>query len=100
MGPSHRPGRVRERLAAVVGTEHEDVMLSVAEQLIKQGFDKGLEKALEGQRTMLLRLLGRRFGVVSEHITARVAAATPSELERWFERVLDAASLDDVFASE
>jgi hypothetical protein len=75
-------------------------MLSVAEQLIKQGFDKGLEKALEGHRTMLLRLLVRRFGALPEPVAARVATATPAELERWSDRILDAASLDDVFGSE
>jgi hypothetical protein len=91
------PDTVRERVAAVVGPKHEDVMLSVYDQLIKRGFDKGLEK---GQRAMLLRLLGRRFGAVPEQITARVAAATPSELERWSDRLLEAASLDDVFTSE
>ncbi|HWN66293.1 MAG TPA: DUF4351 domain-containing protein, partial [Haliangium sp.] len=98
------PGTVRERIAAVVGPKHEDVMLSVAEQLIKQGFDKGLEKglekALEGQRTMLLRLLGRRFGAVPDPIMERVTAATTPELERWSDRLFDAASLDDVFRSE
>jgi hypothetical protein len=66
---------------------------AVAEQLINQGLEKG-------QRTMLLRQLGRRFGAVPEPIAARVSAATPAELERWSDRVLDAASLDDVFASE
>jgi Putative transposase, YhgA-like/Domain of unknown function (DUF4351) len=87
------PGTVRERIAAVVGTEHEDVMLSVAEQLIHQGLEKG-------QRAMLLRLLGRRFGAVPEPIAARVSTATLPELERWSDRVLEAASLDDVFAGE
>lgn len=87
------PGTTRERIAAVVGPKHEDVMLSVAEQLIKEGFDKG-------QRGMLLRLLGRRFGAVPEPIAARVAEAAPPELERWFDRALEATSLDDVFASE
>ena len=38
--------------------------------------------------------------VVPESIAARVAAATPPELERWGDRVLDAVSLDDVFAGE
>jgi predicted transposase YdaD len=91
------PGTTRERIAAVDGPKHEDTMLSVAEQLIQQGFEKGLEK---GQRGMLLRLLGRRFGAVPEQITARVATAAPAELERWFDRALEADSLDDVLASE
>jgi hypothetical protein len=95
------PETVRERVVAVVGPERENAMLSVYDQLIKQGFDKGLEDGLEqGQRVMLLRLLGRRFGAVPESIAARVTAAAPSELERWSDRLLDAASLDDVFRGE
>jgi predicted transposase YdaD len=99
------PGTVRARVAAVVGQEREDAMLSVYDQLIKQGFVKGLETGLEsglekGQRAMLLRLLGRRFGAVPERITARVAAATPPQLERWFDSALDAASLDELFDGE
>jgi hypothetical protein len=54
-----------------------------------------LKERLEGQRAMLLRLLGRRFGAVLEPIAARVAAATPPEVERWFDRALDAASLGE-----
>jgi hypothetical protein len=44
--------------------------------------------------------LGRRFGAVPEPIAVRVSAATPPDLERWFDRVLDAGSIDDVFAGE
>jgi hypothetical protein len=88
---------VHERIVAAVGPRQEDAMLSTLERLVQQGFDKGLEK---GQRAMLLRLLGRRFGAVPEPIAARVSAATPPELERWFDRALEASSLDDVFRSE
>ncbi len=102
------PDTVRQRIAAVVGPEQEDIMLSVADQLIQQGFDKGIEKGLErgreqglekGQRALLLRLLDRRFGAVPADITARVAAAPAAELERWFDLAIDAGSLDDIFGS-
>jgi Domain of unknown function (DUF4351) len=102
------PDTVRQRIAAVVGPEHEDIMLSVADQLIQQGFDKGIEKGREqgleqgleqGQRALFLRLLDRRFGAVPAHIAARVAAAGPADLERWFDLAIDAGSLDDLFAS-
>jgi hypothetical protein len=92
------PDTVRHRIGAVVGPEQEDIMLSVADQLIQQGFDKGIEKGLEkGQRTLLLRLLGKRFGAVPAHVADRVAAAPPADLERWFDRAIDASSLDDIF---
>ncbi len=53
----------------------------------------------EGQQELLLRQLTRRFGTLPEAITARVASAGHEELMRWFDRSLDAASLDDVFAA-
>jgi predicted transposase YdaD len=53
----------------------------------------------EGQQEFLLRLLAWRFGEVPEAITRRVTQATGDELALWGKRVLDAASLDDVFAA-
>ena len=46
---------------------------------------------------LLQRQLTRRFGELSAAQQARLAAATPSQLETWGDRVLDAASLDEVF---
>ncbi|WP_432280348.1 DUF4351 domain-containing protein [Rivihabitans pingtungensis] len=43
------------------------------------------------------RQLTRRFGELSAAQQARLAAATPAQLETWGDRVLDAASLDEVF---
>jgi len=91
------PRAIRKRIAALVGPNQEDTVQTFYEMVVQEGFDKGLET---GQRAILLRQLGRRFGAVPEPMAARVAAATPPELERWLDRVLDAASLDDVFAGE
>jgi hypothetical protein len=88
------PTTGRKRIAAVVGPEQEDIVLSIADQLIQQGFDKGIEKE---RRASLLRLLSGRFGAVPQQITARVDAASAAELEAWFDRAIDAATLDDVF---
>ena len=94
------PDTVRARIAAVVGPQHEDIMQTVAEHLMEKGIEKGIEKGrTQGRQAMLLRLLDRRFGAVPADIAARVDAASPAELERWFDRAIDAAALDDVFAS-
>lgn len=53
---------------------------------------------VEGQSSLLLRLLRRRFGAVPDAIETRLHAATPEQLELWADRVLDAATLDAVFA--
>jgi hypothetical protein len=52
----------------------------------------------QGLATALLRQLGRRFGPLSAAVDARVRTADPAALEGWLDRVLDARTLDDVFA--
>jgi len=55
---------------------------------------KGIEK---GEALLLQRLLVRRFGPLPSDVVAQLGSATTTQLERWGDRVLDAASLDDVF---
>jgi hypothetical protein len=71
----------------------------VIEDLVKFGEDRGREQGrLAGEAKTLLKQLALRFGPVPEGIVARVRSASEAELDRWVERVLTAASLDDVFA--
>jgi hypothetical protein len=93
----------RRQLVAVAGPHTEDTMMSLGERLVQKGIDKGIEQGIEkgiekGQREMLLRQLGQRFGVLPEAVTARVNEADAADLVHWAERILDAKSLDDVFA--
>ena len=65
---------------------------------IEEGIEKGMEKdRVEGEATLLLRLLERRFGPLPAAIRQRVAAADAETLLAWGERVLDADSLDEVW---
>jgi hypothetical protein len=52
----------------------------------------------EGEAEMLLRLLRLRFGPLPMDAVARVQAADPETLLHWSERVLTAATLDEIFA--
>jgi len=52
----------------------------------------------EGEAALLLRLLEHRFGALPEWVAPRLAAAETTALEAWGLRVLDAGSLDDIFA--
>jgi predicted transposase YdaD len=70
---------------------------------MEEGLEKGLEQGLEkgraqGTASVLLRLLNRRFGPLSADVTRRLAQSTPEQLEIWAERVLDAGTIDEVFA--
>ena len=65
---------------------------------IEQGIEKGIEKGIaQGESVVLQRQLARRFGPLPTEVVAQIAAASVDEIELWCDRVLDAASLDDVF---
>jgi flagellar biosynthesis/type III secretory pathway protein FliH len=95
-------------------------MLSFGQKLEKQAYDKGLAQGIDqglaqginqginqgrdegrhdGQRALVLRQLRVRFGSVPKRTAQRIARAGTTELERWAERILDARSINDVFAS-
>jgi hypothetical protein len=56
------------------------------------------EGRLEGERCVVLRLMGRRFGPVPEWAKQRVEALAASDLEQVEIRLLDALSLEDLLA--
>ena len=49
---------------------------------------------------LLRKQLIRRFGVLPWWAEAKLAEAEPAQLEAWGERVLDAATLEEIFAGE
>jgi hypothetical protein len=93
-------GRYHAMLEAMAQVGVERIVI---EDLVEFGKDLGLEQGreqgrLEGEARALLKQLRLRFGPASEGVAARVRSAPEADLERWLERVLTAASLDDVFA--
>ena len=74
------------------------------QQGIQQGMQAGVQQGVrqgrvEGERAVLERQLRRRFGVVPSELTERLRQASTNDLETWAENLLDASSLDDVFAA-
>jgi hypothetical protein len=61
----------------------------------KDGRDVGYR---DGERALLARQLVSRFGELSAGVRQRIDAAERQDIERWALRVLDARSLDEVFA--
>ena len=52
----------------------------------------------EGREQLLLSQLRHRFGALPEDVVKRVEAGSAAEVERWALCVLDARTLDEVFA--
>ena len=61
--------------------------------------EEGLEQGfLQGEASLLKRLLKRRFERLPEWVEERLERASRDELEGWFDQVFEAKALEDVFA--
>ncbi len=83
--------------------EIEQAAMTIAEQLIAEGRAKGrVEGRVEGRVPRrveaLTGLLRCKFGALPPALLTRMARADAAEVDVWLERVLFAATLDDVFA--
>ena len=80
-------------------TDRFDAWIREYEQKgLEKGIERGLEKGLaQGEALLLQRQLARRFGPLPSDVIAQLGTATTEQLECWGDRVLDAASLEDVF---
>lgn len=90
----HLSPRAILRTLELAAPETKDLVMTLADQWLQAGIEKGIEK---GERTVLAKLLGLKFGPLMEADRVRLERASASELERWAERVLFAATIDDVF---
>jgi predicted transposase YdaD len=69
------------------------------EQGLQQGRQQGLQQGRQqGEAELVLRLLERRFGSLDSEVRQRIAAADSARLLLWGDRVLTAASIDEVLA--
>ena len=87
----------------------QEVQSMLAERVIewteewkRQGAEKGRQEGMEeglqkGEASLLLRQLELRFGTLSESDRTRVWSADSDILLRWGERILTAATAEEVF---
>ena len=75
--------------------------MSLAERFdewAKEHEQKGIEKGIEkGEALLRQRQLERCFRALHNEVVNQIATAAPEQIETWGDRVLDAATLDDVF---
>ena len=65
----------------------------------QEGRQEGRQEVLQqGEVLALQRLLAKRFGVIPADTIALIANAPVADIERWFDRAIDAKQLSDVFA--
>jgi len=97
------PEITREEIQTMFGLRDIDLKHTrFYQDAVKEGQLEGLEKGvrkgrIEGEATLLLRQLDRRFGPLPINVKQRIASTDAETLLIYGERVLDAQSLDEVF---
>ncbi len=71
--------------------------MTAGEELMQKGEARGIVVGeIQGRRVMLRRQLTLRFGALPEGADTRLGAADVVTLDTWAERVLTAATLEEV----
>jgi len=72
------------------------------QQGLEQGLEQGLKKGeVIGQEKLLKKQMRKRFGTLFDvRFQERLRNATPEQLERWADRILDAGTIEEVFEEE
>jgi hypothetical protein len=79
----------------ILGRDGERPMKTTADKLREEGKEVGLS---QGQARVLLALLRRRFGALTQAQQDRITTATSDQLEAIALRILDATSIDEALA--
>jgi hypothetical protein len=85
-----------------LGPRTGKVAMTIAEHLHKQGLEQGIKQGIkkgrkEGRLDTLRSLLIFKFQAIGAADEARLKAATPEAIDRYFQRLLTAGSLAAVF---
>jgi hypothetical protein len=89
----------RHALQEYLNMHHYEYQSEFARKYVEEGRKDGLEEGRkEGRQEVLVKQLGLKFGELPDSAVQRLQAADDTDLARWTERVLTAATLDDVFA--
>lgn len=83
--------------AKEISLERSEIVMTIAEQLINEGMQKGLQKGiLSAKLETSIHLLTRKFGVLPEELQNKLQMADADTLNLILDNILDIASLEDV----
>ena len=75
----------------------QEVELTWADKLVEKGREEGREEGVvEGKRKTLLRLLASKFGGLPRKVRSRAETLSEPELDSALDRLLTAATLDEL----
>jgi hypothetical protein len=81
-----------------LGERAKEAFMTGAQMLIERGKAEGRAGGeAKGKAELLLRQMRRKYGRVPAGVAKRLRGAASADLDRWAERVLTEASLDEVF---
>jgi predicted transposase YdaD len=88
------PRLTREEIIEMIGLQVIELKQTrFYQDVFKEGLEEGRQ---EGELTIILRLLGRRFSNLPESLVGRLHQMDAGQLEAFSEVLLDASSLDDI----
>ncbi len=93
-----------EELRNAVSETVGDKIVTGAEQLIEMGKNEGMQQGMQqgelnGERIVLKRQLSKRFGSIPPNYIEKLDNASPESLLEWIDKVIEAKTIDDVFAT-
>ncbi len=87
--------RFQHRARKIDAEKKMQYVTSFERHALKKGLQQGMEKGME---KVLRRQLKRRFDRIPQWVEKRLAGADRQELETWTDRVIEAETLEEVFA--
>lgn len=88
----------QERAAYQSSLKYYRDMRNVTATAFGDGKEEGRQEGRqEGTSLVLQMLLRQRFGHIPDALMAKIAIASPAQLEQWLGRILDAKAIEDIF---
>ncbi len=79
-------------------TLQEETTMTYISSFERKAMEKGVAQGVaQGSLSILLKQLNHRFGELDQAALEKLREASPEQLERWAENVLDARTLEEVF---